>query len=238
MGNRFLFMSSTILDYEGFCRDLGIDPDDAVFYDVGSEFPPAHRTVVYDPKARMSYGWDQDKNITGRRRMVKEVYAILDRHKDESGIIHTGSFKMAKWLIDEIKDDVKHKIFHHNKINDNDFVDRNDEINEFLACKTPAVLISPSSTEGLDLKDELARFAIFIKVPFASLQDQWVKRRMELSNEWYQRQALINIIQGGGRIVRSKEDWGVVYILDESWSYLFRRSFRMIPKWWMDSYNK
>ena len=68
------------------------------------------------------------------------------------------------------------------------------------------VLISPSLTEGLDLKEDLGRFSIFVKVPYPFLGDEWVKRRLELSDEWYQRQAFQNIVQGGGRVVRTPDD--------------------------------
>ena len=37
---KFLFMSSTILNYQGFCRDLSIDPDKAAYIDLASEFKP------------------------------------------------------------------------------------------------------------------------------------------------------------------------------------------------------
>ena len=87
------------------------------------------------------------------------------------------------------------------------------------------------------MKGDLARFAIVVKVPFGFLGDQWIKRRLDMSQEWYQRQALIDIIQGGGRIVRSSDDWGNVYILDQSFGYLKKMTDRMIPQWWKDSYR-
>jgi len=97
------------------------------------------------------------------------------------------------------------------------------------------LLISPSITEGLDLKDDLGRFAIWAKVPFPFLGDNWVKRRQQLSSDWYSRQAMIAMIQGGGRIVRSKDDWGHVYILDESFGNLLKYSKRFLPKWFTES---
>ena len=131
----------------------------------------------------------------------------------------------------------KHRswFYHHNPESGDD---RNAIIKAFQTDKKPTVLISPSITEGLDLVDELGRFAIFVKVPFPNMADNWIKRRMELSQEWYTRQTLINIIQGGGRIVRSKDDWGVTYILDASFEFLYNRSGRMIPEWWREGFKK
>jgi len=116
--------------------------------------------------------------------------------------------------------------------------DRGAVIRQFTGITKPSILISPSITEGLDLVDDLARFAIFAKVPFGYMGDQWIKRRMQMSNEWYQRRAVISIIQGGGRVVRSKEDWGVVYILDESWGFLYNQTRNRIPQWWKDAYQR
>lgn len=232
--DRFLFMSSTVLNKDAYCKDLGIDPEQAAFLSLDSEFPPENRHVLYQPQMRMNAQWMSDENIGGRRKMVRHIERILGMHDEESGIIHTSNFAIAKWLVEEL-DGIEHHIFHHNP---DCGMDRNDVIDAFQSYDKPSILISPSITEGLDLKEDLGRFAIFAKVPFGYLGDQWIKRRMELSVEWYQRMALTDIIQGGGRVVRSKEDWGYTYILDESWARLFQSTHRMIPKWYRDAYNK
>lgn len=238
---RFLFMSSTILNKDGFCRDLRIDPKEAAFLSLKSEFEKSRRQVFYTPAARMSYGWDNnepEKNA-GRRNMINSIKSILDSHSDVSGIIHTGSFKLSRWLIDELQTVTTHRILHHNP-NDDNVVKRDDIINEYTEStkREPTVLISPSITEGLDLKHNLGRFAIFAKVPFPSLGDEWIKRRLAISKDWYQRQTLKEIIQGSGRICRDHDDWGITYILDESFTYLYNTTKNsVIPEWWMDGFE-
>jgi ATP-dependent DNA helicase DinG len=231
--DRFLFMSSTILNKEGFCKDLGLPPDETAFLSVDSEFPPDNRPVLYFPQMKMNAEWKIPENAPGRKKMVDYVAKLLDFHKEESGIIHTANFAISAFLTRELGNlpEVKHRILNHNPDGGDE---RGSVIHLFQQNKKPSVLISPSITEGLDLYDDLSRFAIFAKVPFGYLGDQWIKRRLE----WYQRQALIDIIQGGGRIVRSKEDWGVVYILDQSWAYLYSQTFSMLPKWWLKAYNR
>ena len=59
---------------------------------------------------------------------------------------------------------------------------------------------------------------------------------MDMSTEWYQRRALIDVIQGGGRIVRSAEDWGNVYMIDQSFAYLYKQTYGMVPQWWKEGY--
>jgi Rad3-related DNA helicase len=234
MADRFLFMSSTILNKDGFCHDLGIEPNEAAFISLKSEFQVNNRPVYYLPSAKMNAKWNTPENDIGRTQMLTALTSILDMHKTETGIVHTGNFQIAQWLVKNLDKKISHKIFHHNP---NLQEDRNAVIQSFIEETKPCILISPSSTEGLDLKEELGRFAIFVKVPFLSLADHWVKRRMELSTEWYQRQALVSIIQGGGRVVRSKDDWGKVYILDACWGMLYKNTFNQIPSWWRDAYT-
>lgn len=233
--NRFLFMSSTILDKNGFCFDLGINPEETAFLSLGSDFPKENRPVIFMPQMKMNHSWKEPEREKSRQKMLLSVKKILDNHNSESGIIHTANYTIAKWLVENLQSTSTHKLYHHNPDSGDD---RNAVINAFMADPAPSVLISPSSTEGLDLKDDLGRFAIFVKVPFGNLGDQWIKKRMLLSKEWYQRRALIDIIQGGGRVVRSATDKGIVYILDESWSFLMNQAGRMIPKWWIEGYRK
>lgn len=232
MANQFLFMSSTIMSMEGFCADIGIDPNDAAFLSLGSEFDPENRPVYYMPQMKMNYKWQDNTNRKARKDMLANVQQLCEIHNGESGIIHTGNFKIAEWLVENLN--ISQQIFHHNPDSGDD---RTAVIKAFMGSPKPGVLISPSCTEGLDLKGDLGRFAIFAKVPYGFLGDQWIKARMEMSNEWYQRQAIIDMIQGGGRVVRGMDDHGYVYILDASFSYLMSNTHNQIPQWWKDAYH-
>lgn len=229
MANRFLFMSSTILNKDEFCRDLGIEPNEAAMISLDSEFPEANREVIFSPVVKMNYGWNSDERTADRKKMMKTINHICSHHSEESGLIHTGSFQVSKWILENIK--TNHRIIHHNPGFD---ISRDEAIDTYLECseKEPTLLISPSVTEGMDLKDDRGRFALIVKVPYPYLGDAWTKRRMNISKDWYNRQAITGIIQGCGRVVRSKDDWGTVYILDESFEYLYNQTRKMIPRWW------
>jgi len=235
MASKFLFMSSTILNKTAYCNDLGIDPDKTAFLSLDSDFPLENRPVYYMPIMKMNASWNKPENAIGRKNMITRIKDLLDIHKDQSGIIHTANYQIAMWLTKELSSKIPHLIFQHNP---DDNIKRNDAIGSFIECEKPSILISPSSTEGLDLKDDLARFAITVKTPFGYLGDQWIRRRMEMSAEWYRRRAMTDIIQGGGRIVRSDTDQGTVYILDASFGYLYSNSTLMIPQWWKDSFQR
>jgi len=233
--DRFLFMSSTILNHRGFCQDLGIEYNDSAFLSMDSEFPHENRPVIFIPTMKMNKDWNTPENEKNRHKMIAAMSHILEGHVNDSGIVHTSSFAIAKWLTDSLQTITSHKIMHHNPESG---VKREKVINEFKTSDKPCILFSPSITEGLDLMGDIARFAVFAKVPYAFLGDQWVFTRKLISDEWYARQALIAIIQGGGRVVRSKEDWGFVYILDSSWSYLLSKTAHTIPPWWAEAYKE
>lgn len=230
---KFLFMSSTIIDCDKFCSDLGIDPSEVAFFDIDSEFPVKNRMILQIPTTKMNYEWEKREET--KNKMLSNVLKVLELHKNESGIVHTGSFKISTWLVDELQSLTSHRIFHHNPTSK---MKRDKVIAAYQQCSKPSILISPSCTEGLDLKDDLGRFAIFAKVPFPYLGDQWIKARFDKDKEWYTRQAVINMIQGGGRIVRTKEDYGTVYILDDCFDQLMHFSRDKFPKWWLESFVK
>lgn len=237
MADRFLFMSSTILNKEAFCNELGLDPEEAAFLSLPSEFPVENRPVMFMPVMKMSYGWNSDANRSERHNMLMQIKEICELHPDQSGIIHTASFQVANWLVSELSGFIKHDIMHHNPESQ---LKRDDVVDEFLRVspKQPTILISPSITEGLDLKHDLSRFAIIVKVPYPFLGDAWIEKRKDISQEWYSRQAMISIIQGAGRVVRSKDDWGYTYILDSSFNYLYYSANKQIPNWWKEGYQK
>lgn len=239
LADRFLFMSSTVLDKEGFCSDLGLDPSRAAFMSLESEFDKDNRQVIYMPTAKMTQGWDSQENGDARKAMIDTIVHLCtdpDHHKDHSGVIHTGSFLVADWLVRELKGKVPQKILEHGP---NSGRTRDQVIDEFTNGQGGLkLLISPSVTEGLDLKDDLARFNIIAKVPYPYLGDAWVRRRMELSSSWYNRQAMISIIQACGRTVRTPTDWSYTYILDSSFEGLYRRVANYTPKWWKSAFVK
>ena len=79
------------------------------------------------------------------------------------------------------------------------------------------MLISPSVHTGLDLKGELSRFQILVKVPYPSLGDRWIRKKQTLDGgKWYRWQTVLKTVQAYGRSVRSKDDWAKTYLLDSA----------------------
>ena len=95
--------------------------------------------------------------------------------------------------------------------------------------KKPTVLLSPSMTEGVDLKGDASRFQIICKVPYPYLGDKLIRKRMNKWKWWYPLQTLKVIIQSVGRSVRSKDDQAITYILDSDWDRFYSRNSGLFP---------
>jgi DNA repair helicase Rad3 len=90
-------------------------------------------------------------------------------------------------------------------------------------CKTKRsfffMVIDGKFSEGLDFKDDKGRLAFIVGVPYENINSERVKiQKMILSKTefwtWYQKETMIKVNQAAGRIKRSDEDWGAVFLLD------------------------
>ena len=223
---KFLFMSATILNFELFCKNLGIDIDQAAYIKCDSKFPVENRLIHYTPIGSMSY---KNKNTT-IPKLIKAIDKILKENKDVKGIIHTINYDVAEKIIEGLRfSDQSARLLMPKG------ADKQHLLNVFYASNKPYVLISPSLTEGIDLKDDLSRLCIVCKVPYASLADKWTKTRMELDKNWYLTHACINLVQMTGRSVRSENDFAKTYILDKDFETLALNTQDIFPEWWKES---
>jgi Rad3-related DNA helicase len=117
--------------------------------------------------------------------------------------------------------------------------DNRDQILEkHLKSKEPTVIVSPSMTEGVDLKGDLSRFQILCKVPYPYLGDKLVQKKMKKWTWWYPLQTSKTIIQSLGRSVRSSTDHAISYILDSDWNRFYGQNREMFPVDFKDSIQK
>jgi len=216
MGEKIIMMSATILDADALCEMLGLDRDQVGFISMPSPFPVKHRPVFSAAIGKMSAA-EIDKTLP---KLAEAVKAILEQHKDEKGIIHCHTFKIAKYLKYNVHDK---RLLIHNSDN------REDVFQKHLKSKTPTVLLSPSMTEGVDLFGENSRFQILCKVPYPYLGDKLIRKRMNKWKWWYPLQTAKTIVQAVGRSVRSHDDYAVTYILDADWDYFYSRNRSFFP---------
>jgi len=216
-GRKVLLMSATILNKDGFCQMLGISKDDCEFISIPSPFPSENHPIFTYPVAKMTAA-NIDQDLP---KLAEAVKAILDQHPTDKGVIHCHTYKIAKYLKDNIKSD--RLLIHGSE-------DRIEKLKQHISSQKPTVLLSPSMQEGVDLKDDLSRFQIICKVPYPYLGDKIVKKRMNRWSWWYPLQTAKTIVQSVGRSVRSFNDHAVSYILDADWERFYQKNSEIFPE--------
>jgi ATP-dependent DNA helicase DinG len=215
-GKQVLMMSATILNKDAFCELLGIEKEEAEFISIASPFPKDNRPIIVSPIGKMSAS-TIDQTLP---KLVLAIEEIIENHDSEKGIIHCHSYKIANYL----KRNIKSKRFLIHDSSNRDMI-----LEKHMKSKKPTILLSPSMTEGIDLKGEMSRFQIICKVPYPYLGDKLVKKKMNKWRWWYPMQTAKTIVQSVGRSVRNKEDFAVTYILDSDWNNFYRRNSSYLP---------
>ncbi len=221
---RTLIMSATLLSLEVMARQFALDPRRIAYVEMDSAFPPLFRPINYWPVLPMTrHTQDYDP-------LIRAVEAILDHHSQEKGVIHTVSYRLRDVITSRVRQ--RSRLISHSPARDGD---RDRAFQAFLESNQPLVLVSPSAQIGLDLKGDLGRWQVLLKVPFPDLGDKQVALRQEMDPEWYQWCAAAALIQSSGRVVRSPGDFGVTYILDTVFGHFFRRNRHLFPSWWQQA---
>lgn len=200
--NQFILMSATMMPKFIIQSLYGLRQDEIDYIEVECPFPVENRQVEYRGVKRLKYGESEDE-------VYREIGSIINQHKNERGIIHSVSYDRMNKIAS-----ISNRMITHDSVN------KLDQLSRFY--RTPnAIFVSPSSERGLDLKDDLARFCIIPKVPYASLGDELTKKRSYsglFGSRWYKSMAAQSIVQMVGRGVRHKTDHCKSYILDAAFS--------------------
>lgn len=215
-GERHVLMSATIINKDMFCRTLGIKDDEVDFISIESPFPVENRPTHYLPVGKMSAG-DIERTLPVMMDILRD---ILKAHPNEKGIFHAVNYKVVNYLRDNLRDP---RLLIQNDEN------RDAILRKHVESTEPTVLVSPSMTEGVDLRDDLSRFQVFLKMPFPYLGDQVTQKRMKLNEGWYPFVTARTIIQGVGRSIRNETDTAVTYILDSCWEQFYRQNKKLFP---------
>ena len=221
--DHIIFMSATILDTQAYYKELDINDNDVGIIKVDSTFDPAKSPIYYYPIANMTYKATKQEEQYNEliNKLSNTISKILDKHVNEKGIIHTGTYQIANSLF--------------NKMNNSRFVMRSihNESNSLLLNrhknKDNSVLLSPSLGTGADLKDDLSRFQIIIKLPFLSLADKRVAIKARMDYDWYVIEMLKSLIQMSGRSTRSAEDYSTTYVLDINFKHWILQYQNYLP---------
>lgn len=232
----FILVSATFLPISVECKRLGIDIDDVEdkeIHEVESNFNPDNAPVHIWPAANLT----RDTMADGIPKLANAVKWIFNKHKGQRGLVHTVSFDLCKKVMELVNSS---RSITHTSENRQDVI--NNYVDDFDKDNPDdKVLWSPSSERGLDLKYDLCRFVIILKMPWLSLGDKIISARANsgpLGQLWYQAEAMATVTQQAGRGNRAVDDSVTVYILDEqvnkiytSRPSLWSKSFRNQISW-------
>jgi ATP-dependent DNA helicase DinG len=226
-GSVSLLMSATILSKENLCKAVGLKNEDVKFIRVeNSDFPIKNRPIYL-----MNVAWLNARTMSeSLPNIVKVLDNLLSVHKNDKGIIHTTSYSQVQFIKNNLS-----KANLSRLIETNPKFDRNEMILKHTQSEKPTVLISPSMFLGVDLKDDLSRFQIIVKVPYPDLTDKKISVLKQRNPKWYEWNTILRLIQAYGRSVRNADDYANTYILDSSVSFLLKNGKEMIPKWFSEA---
>jgi len=224
-GEKVLLMSGTIYDHDQYCRSLGIDPAEALSIRISSSFPKENRPVYLKPN------YQTDTSFANYRENFEDVVEIVDNiqniFKDVKGLIHAPSYESAWELARHVPGN---RLLTHTK---HDF---NETLKMFYDSDKPLILVSPVCQQGVDFKDDRARFQIIIRVPYMNTQDEFVEFKAKNDFNWYNYQALVVFGQMLGRPVRSESDFGATFLLDSRFNKFVQRNAGRLPNWVKESF--
>ena len=228
MGKRVLIMSATILNVNVIARSLGIKKEDIAARRLNSDFPVKQRPIYYKPVAKMVGG--NARMSEWANKLVKAVNDIAGKYPRQRGIIHTHNFAIADLLLDKCTAVVKERLLYQKTFKNKT------QMLDVHAGSVDTIIVAPAMHEGVDLIDDLSRFQIICKIPFANFhQDKQLAVRKELDPQFYDWLTALKLVQSVGRSIRSAEDWADTYIIDESFGWWYKANKKMLPKWFIEA---
>jgi ATP-dependent DNA helicase DinG len=210
-GEYKIILSATILNCEQFCILNGLNFNECKFIYKKSPFQIENTPIYYQPCGSMSYSMI-DNTLP---KLIEKIQYLIENHYSDKGIIHCHSYKILKY----IKDNIQNKRLLFSNVNNREFI-----LDLHCKSKEPTILVSPSMSEGVDLKDDTSRFQIICKVPFPYLNDDIIKMKMKKWDWYYSYCTAITMIQSCGRSIRNENDYACTYILDSSWEGFYNKN--------------
>lgn len=205
--NKVLMMSATIGDYYEMIKLFGFSEDESRYIKLPNTFDFSHSPIYITNSGSLTKK-NFDANIEG---CINDVVTIVKKlHPKDKGIIHTHTFNIKQLLQDRtyMDEELQKRLLFYT-----DAETKKTAIETLKSNDFPYVICGPSLTEGIDLRDDLGRFNILIKVPYPYL-DQYAQVMCKRCEFWYSRKTKNEIIQAIGRTNRNKNDFSDVYLVD------------------------
>ncbi len=224
--DNIVLSSATFVDPELLIQNLGL-PNTYKIVKMKSTFPAKNSLVKLYPIAKIS----QKTLSNDLKLVVNGLNKIAKIHKNERGFIHCKTYEIQRYIFENSPPELKNRLWRH------DSETRESALKEWIdANEKNSIFLSVHMGEGVDLVDDIARWQVIVKVPYLYRGDKYVMEHLAEQNgqRWYNQKAIIELIQMCGRVMRSKEDWGVTYILDSMALSLLFGNKTMLPDWFKE----
>jgi len=237
LGTQRIFMSGTIISPDVFMEELGLKKSKTAIIRVSnSSFPAKSRPLLTGVKGGLMV-WDKRFNgvrPTDVEKAADAIARISANYPKHKGLILPYTDTIESLLVNALSEkhpEVATRLIQHTK----NPTEREDVLSNFSKEGGKGILVSTYANQGYD--NEHIRFVIIVKLPFLSLGDTKVRLRMNQSEEWYQTYTVRMLLQMYGRAMRSKDDWGHVYIIDAHFNHWFstRKVARLLPPYVRDA---
>jgi Rad3-related DNA helicase len=216
----FVHMSATICGAEEYAKTLGLQDGEWSYFGADNPIPLENR------KVNIIKGFNIGRSFSDWNRYYKLIDMLMLKHKDERGIVHSVSFKLANDILENLSPANAKRVLVSGNTTD---------IMNHMRDTHNGIVISPSIEKGYDFKGDLSRFQIIAKVPFGYLGDPHIKLNTERNNKWYARSTILRLIQACGRSVRGPSDWAITYVIDENMMKLVGQNLELFPDYFLEA---
>lgn len=210
---------------------LGVGREDYEFREWQRIFP-ANRHPIYSIPARVD-GKDVrvDRRTTDQqlRAWVDHIDLIIDMRLDRKGIIQTVSYDRQKFFMEHSR----HAGIMMGNTQDPESDSAAEAAERFKKMPAPCLLVSPSFNTGWDFPGDSCEFIVICKVPFKPNRGKVQKAREERDKQYGAYQAMIELVQGAGRGMRSAEDRCEVFLCDGHVSWFLNQNKALAPDWFV-----
>ena len=221
LADKVVLMSGTIYNKDIFLKPLGINPANAAFIRIESDFPVENRPIVLPRRKSLDLSHKNwEKNLP---QAILDIKHLANHHSEEKGLIQTASYRMTREICKAMDDP---RIMTHEPEN---FAVK---LAEFYKTAEPRIFVSPVISQGVDFKDDLARWQVLVRPRYAAISDPFVRYLLD-AGRWdiYTYITAVVFGQETGRIVRSNQDHGVTYLLSSTYTNLVSKSSHLLPMW-------
>ena len=203
LATRVLLMSATFLDKHHTSTELRMPENKVRYIKVPSYFPPENQPLFWDPSLRPNY--ENFERVLPA--LVGKLDRVLEHHAEERGIIHSVSHQLTKAIVAHSRYAARFTLVGEGQ-------KQTDAINRHLKTRA-SVLLGPAFVEGLDLAGDTGSFVIWPKVPFKPVRGD---KKLEIREQDHPGYSWLltarDLVQGKGRVIRSKDEVVSAYCLD------------------------